>query len=67
MAIFQGADDKVVPPAQSDSIVETLRRNGTPHQSTFYEGEGHGLRKTQTIEHFYKAVDGFLRKHVIFT
>jgi len=67
MAVFQGADDKVVPQAQSDSIVEALRRNGTPHLYHIYEGEGHGWRKRETIEHFYNAVDGFLRKHVIFT
>jgi dipeptidyl aminopeptidase/acylaminoacyl peptidase len=67
MAVFQGADDKVVPQAQSDSIVEALRRNGTPHLYHIYEGEGHGWRKRETIEHFYNAVDGFLSKHVIFT
>lgn len=67
LAVFQGADDKVVPKAQSDSIVAALKRGGTAHLYHVYEGEGHGWRKRETIEHFYKTVDEFLRKHVIFT
>jgi dipeptidyl aminopeptidase/acylaminoacyl peptidase len=66
MAIFQGDIDQVVPRAQSDAIVECLRRNGTPHIYHVYEGEGHGWRKAETIEHFYTAVDSFLRRHLLF-
>jgi dipeptidyl aminopeptidase/acylaminoacyl peptidase len=66
LAIFQGDIDQVVPREQSDSIVEALRRNGTPHVYHVYEGEGHGWRKTETIVHFYQAVDDFLRKHLLF-
>lgn len=66
LAVFQGDIDQVVPKEQSDSIVEALRRNGTPHVYHVYEGEGHGWRKRETIEHFYTAVDGFLRQHLIY-
>ena len=66
LAVFQGAIDTVVPQDQSDEIVAALQRNGTPHIYHVYEGEGHGWRKRETIEHFYKAVDEFLRKHLIF-
>jgi dipeptidyl aminopeptidase/acylaminoacyl peptidase len=66
LAIFQGDIDQVVPREQSDSIVEALRRNGTPNVYHVYEGEGHGWRKTETIVHFYQAVDDFLRKHLLF-
>jgi len=55
-----------VPRAQSDAIVEALRRSGTPHIYHVYAGEGHGWRKRETIEHFYNAVDEFLRQHVLF-
>lgn len=65
LAVFQGAIDRVVPQAQSDMIVEALQRNGTPHIYHVYEGEGHGWRKRETIEHYYKAVDEFLRKYVL--
>ncbi|MCE9528193.1 MAG: S9 family peptidase [Planctomycetales bacterium] len=65
LAVYQGAIDRVVPQAQSDMIVEALKRNGTPHIYHVYEGEGHGWRKRETIEHYYKAVDEFLRKWVL--
>ena len=45
LAIFQGDIDRVVPRQQSDSIVEALKQNGTPHVYHVYEGEGHGWRK----------------------
>ena len=64
--VFQGEDDKVVPQAQSDAIVEALRRNGVPHEYHLYAGEGHGFRKAETIEHFYYAVERFLKAYVIF-
>jgi dipeptidyl aminopeptidase/acylaminoacyl peptidase len=66
IAVFQGSEDKVVPQAQSDSIVESLRRRNIPHEYHIYEGEGHGWRKAETIEAFYKSVDAFLRQYVIF-
>ncbi len=66
IAIFQGEDDQVVPRAQSDSIVEVLRRRGVPHEYHIYPGEGHGWRKPETIEAFYRALDAFLRQYVLF-
>lgn len=66
LAIFQGAEDRVVPKAQSDMIVEALRRRGTPHEYHVYEGEGHGWRRRETIEHYHQAVEAFLRKYVVF-
>jgi dipeptidyl aminopeptidase/acylaminoacyl peptidase len=65
--VFQGQDDKVVPQAQSDAIVEALKRNGVPHEYHLYPGEGHGFRKPETIEHFYKAVERFLKEYVIYS
>lgn len=66
LAIFQGEDDRVVPREQSDIIVEALKKSGTPHIYHVYQGEGHGWRKRETIEHFYKTLDDFLRRYVIF-
>jgi dipeptidyl aminopeptidase/acylaminoacyl peptidase len=64
--VFQGDIDQVVPRAQSDEIVASLRARGVPHEYHVYQGEGHGWRKTETIEHFYNAVDRFLRQYVVF-
>jgi len=64
--VFQGEDDKVVPQTQSDEIVASLERRNVPHEYHLYAGEGHGFRKTETIEHFYNAVERFLKQYVIF-
>lgn len=66
LAVFQGVNDRVVPREQSDTIVQALARNGTPHVYHVYEGEGHGWRKRETIEQFYRAVEEFLRRYVLF-
>ena len=66
IAVFQGDIDQVVPRAQSDEIVNSLRARGVPHEYHVYEGEGHGWRKSETIESFYKSVDRFLRQYVVF-
>ncbi|MCU0487909.1 MAG: S9 family peptidase [Anaerolineales bacterium] len=66
IAVFQGEIDVVVPRKQSDEVVASLQQRGVPHVYHVYPGEGHGFRKAETIEHFYKAVDQFLRQYVIF-
>jgi dipeptidyl aminopeptidase/acylaminoacyl peptidase len=64
--VFQGEDDHVVPQAQSDAIVAALKGKGIPHEYHLYPGEGHGFRKPETIEHFYGAVEKFLKEYVIY-
>jgi dipeptidyl aminopeptidase/acylaminoacyl peptidase len=66
IAVFQGEDDQVVPKAQSDANVDSLKRRGIPHEYHVYPGEGHGWRKTETITRFYTAVEAFLRQYVVF-
>jgi len=66
IAVFQGEEDRVVPRNQSDEVVESLQRRGVPHIYHVYPGEGHGFRKAETIEHFYRTVEQFLRQYVIF-
>jgi len=65
--VFQGEEDKVVPPSQSEAIVEALKRSGVPHEYHLYPGEGHGFRKPETIEKFYTALERFLQTHVIYS
>ncbi len=49
MIILQGADDKVVPPNQSEMMVDALAAKGVPHAYVLFEGEGHGFRKGENI------------------
>ena len=66
LAIFQGSEDKVVPPEQSERVVERLRAKGVPYVYRLYEGEGHGFRKAETLVDYYQTAERFLREHVIF-
>ena len=49
MIFFQGLDDKVVPPQQSEVMVNALREAGVPVAYMTLEGEGHGFRKADSI------------------
>ena len=49
MIFFQGLDDKVVPPPQSEVMVEALRGRGVPVAYLTLAGEGHGFRKADSI------------------
>ncbi len=66
VAIFQGEEDRVVPPSQSEVIVKALKANGVPHEYHLYPGEGHGFRKAETRKAYYKAIERFLQQYVVF-
>ena len=64
--IFQGLDDKVVPPNQAEAMVRALKSKGIPVAYIPFDGEGHGFRKSQNIKraldaelYFYGCVFGF--------
>ena len=49
LIIFQGLDDKVVPPAQSEAFRDICVQKGIKHEYHAFEGEGHGFRKASSI------------------
>jgi dipeptidyl aminopeptidase/acylaminoacyl peptidase len=64
--LFQGLEDKVVPPNQAETMAAALERNGVPHAYLPFEGEQHGFRKAETnircLEaelYFYGRIMGF--------
>ncbi|HVM31050.1 MAG TPA: prolyl oligopeptidase family serine peptidase [Candidatus Limnocylindrales bacterium] len=66
LIVLQGSDDKVVPPAQAESLVAVLRERRIPHAYLLFEGEGHGFRQAANIRSaleaelsFYAQVFGF--------
>lgn len=66
MILFQGLEDKIVPPNQAEMMFEALRRNEMPVAYIAYEGEQHGFRKAENIKrtaeaelYFYGKVFGF--------
>jgi dipeptidyl aminopeptidase/acylaminoacyl peptidase len=66
LILFQGLEDKVVPPSQAEVIVESLRKRRQPVAYIAYEGEGHGFRNAKNLQRtieaeldFYGRVFGF--------
>jgi dienelactone hydrolase len=49
LILFQGREDKVVPPEQSRLISERLMRTGVTTEYWEFDGEGHGFRRAGTI------------------
>jgi dipeptidyl aminopeptidase/acylaminoacyl peptidase len=47
--LFQGLEDKVVPPNQSEMMAEAVRKKGIKVKYVTFEGEQHGFRKAENI------------------
>ncbi len=63
---FQGLNDRVVPPDQTERMVNALRAKKLPVACLRFEGEGHGFRRGDTLRRaleaelaFYGRVFGF--------
>ncbi len=67
MILFQGSDDKMVPPNQAEAMHDAVRRKGLPVAYVLFEGEGHGFRRAENIVraleaelYFYGKIFGFV-------
>ena len=66
MILFQGLEDKIVPPNQAEMMFEAVRAKGLPVAYLAFEGEQHGFRQASTVKraleaelYFYSKVFGF--------
>ena len=64
--LFQGTEDKVVPPNQAETFVDALRSRHLPYAYVLFPGEGHGFRQAPNIQraaeaelYFYSRVFAF--------
>ena len=55
MILFQGLEDKVVPPKQAEEMFEAVRAKGLPVAYLTFEGEQHGFRKAENIKRVLEA------------
>jgi dipeptidyl aminopeptidase/acylaminoacyl peptidase len=53
--LFQGLEDKIVPPDQSEKFYEAARRKGLPTAYIAFEGEQHGFRKAENVKRSVEA------------
>lgn len=49
MIVLQGDEDEIVPPNQSEMIVDALTAKGVDVEYLLFEGEQHGFRKAENI------------------
>ena len=55
--LFQGLEDKLVPPSQAETFVEVCKRKKLPYAYVAFEGEQHGFRQDKNIR---RAIEGEL-------
>ena len=64
LMVAQGANDPRVNKAESDQIVEAVRKNGREVLYMVKENEGHGFHNEENRFDFYRALEDFFRKHL---
>lgn len=64
LLVVQGANDPRVNKAESDQIVEALRKRGLEVEYLVKENEGHGFQNEENRFEFYEAMERFLKKHL---
>ena len=67
LILFQGDEDKIVPPSQSELMFEAVRAKGLPTAYLLFKGEQHGFRKAENIRrsleaelYFYSKIFDFM-------
>jgi dipeptidyl aminopeptidase/acylaminoacyl peptidase len=64
LLVAQGARDPRVNKAESDQIVEALKKRGVAVQYIVKDNEGHGFANEENQLDFYTAMQSFLRQHL---
>ncbi|MCY3838246.1 MAG: prolyl oligopeptidase family serine peptidase [Gammaproteobacteria bacterium] len=59
---FQGAEDRVVPPNQAESMRDALAAKDIPVAYVLFQGEGHGFRRAENVRRAIEAEYAFFAK-----
>ena len=62
--VAQGAQDPRVNKAESDQMVEALKKRGVDVEYMVKDNEGHGFHNEENKFAFYEAMEAFLDKHL---
>lgn len=64
LLIGQGANDPRVKQAESDQIVEAMKKRGIPVTYILYPNEGHGFARPENRLSFFALMEGFLAENL---
>ena len=64
LLIGQGANDPRVKQAESEQIVEAMKKADKPVEYVLYTDEGHGFARPENRLHFYAIAEEFLSKYL---
>jgi dipeptidyl aminopeptidase/acylaminoacyl peptidase len=64
LMVIQGANDPRVIKAESDEIVEAVKKNGVPVEYVVFPDEGHGFAKKANQITAYESIAAFLKMHL---
>jgi dipeptidyl aminopeptidase/acylaminoacyl peptidase len=62
--IAQGANDPRVKQAESEQIVEAMKKKGLPYKYLVFPDEGHGFAKPENRLKFFQAAEEFLAQYL---
>jgi dipeptidyl aminopeptidase/acylaminoacyl peptidase len=65
--LFQGLEDKVVPPSQAEEFVAVCKKKKLPYAYVAFEGEQHGFRQEKNIRRSIEGEMYFLSRIFDFT
>ena len=64
LLIAHGANDSRVKLAESEQIVEAMKKKGIEYEFMLFKDEGHGFAKPENKLKFYAAAEKFLARHM---
>ncbi len=64
LLVVQGANDPIVPPAESEDLVRLVKAHGGVAEYLVFPDEGHGLAKEQNYVKAYETMLEFLRRYM---
>jgi dipeptidyl aminopeptidase/acylaminoacyl peptidase len=64
LLVIQGAQDPIVPPAESEDMVRLIEEHGSIVEYLLLPDEGHGLGKDQNFVKAYETMLEFLRRYM---
>ncbi len=65
--LLQGSEDRVVPPEQAELMVQALQARRRPYAYLLFPGEGHGFRRSETLQRCFEAELSFYAQVFGFT